>query len=366
MAPNTHKYDIAIIGAGPAGCAAALGLGKSGYRVALIDKGSFPREKVCGDAIPGPAIKALAGTFPFFEKEFDRLEEKQAVSSSRIMLNSGRSINYKWVLRAYNIKRDIFDTFLLSLVKKYADVHILTNFEVDRIISGTEAIVKSVDPEKEIFSRILIDCSGASSLSRRPVTGDRKPVFAVRAYYKGLNLDANTNYFWVDKKFLPGYFWAFPLPGDEFNVGFGIMTGKQGKMKKNPKEAFEQFISSDRMKHVFSAAKPLSAQKGAFIPVGGRKNAYSDYGIMFAGDAASLADPLQGHGIDKAVVSGMLAANQAIRCLESNDFSSEFISAYDTMVKIGLEKELRKNRNRMKLLSGAPFLLDLYSYLKNG
>jgi geranylgeranyl reductase family protein len=361
---NTKRYDIAIIGAGPAGCAAALGLGKRGYRIVLIEKEKLPREKVCGDAIPGPAINALESTFPFFKNEFNTLKQKQSIKSSRIMLKSGRSINYEWVLPAYNIKREIFDDFLYRLIKKYADVNILSNYEVEQIIPGTESIIKPKNDKGQISARIIIDCSGAGSVFRKPETGNRRPVFAIRNYFKGLSLDANTNFFWVDKKFLPGYFWAFPLPGGEFNVGFGIMTGKGGKAEKNPKEALAHFIASDRMAHIFGDARALSIPKGAIIPVGGGKNVYSDAGLLIAGDAASLADPLQGHGIDKAVVSGMLAARQAIQCFQANDFSADFISGYDHFIKAGLERELRKNSKRMKLLSGAPFLLDLYSYFK--
>ncbi|RLD37685.1 MAG: NAD(P)/FAD-dependent oxidoreductase, partial [Bacteroidetes bacterium] len=104
---DTNIYDIAIIGAGPAGCAAALGLGKSGLKVALIDKDRFPREKACGDAIPGPAISTLEKAFPFFQDEFFNLKKKHRIRSSSIILNNGRPIDYYWKLPAYNIKRSL-------------------------------------------------------------------------------------------------------------------------------------------------------------------------------------------------------------------------------------------------------------------
>ena len=52
-------YDISIVGAGPSGCACVLALQGSGLRVIVLDKDTFPRYKICGDAIPGPAFKAL-------------------------------------------------------------------------------------------------------------------------------------------------------------------------------------------------------------------------------------------------------------------------------------------------------------------
>ena len=63
---NTFDYDVAIVGAGPAGSACALALRRSGLRVALLDKATFPRDKVCGDAVPGHALKALRQLDPAF------------------------------------------------------------------------------------------------------------------------------------------------------------------------------------------------------------------------------------------------------------------------------------------------------------
>ena len=70
------EYDVAIIGAGPAGCACALALKDAGCKVALLDKQSFPRDKICGDAIPGRAVKTLKSIDPAFEAAFRAFPEK--------------------------------------------------------------------------------------------------------------------------------------------------------------------------------------------------------------------------------------------------------------------------------------------------
>lgn len=368
--PNSeHKsYDVAIIGAGPAGCAAALGLGQSGLRVVLIDKAEFPRGKTCGDAIPGPAIKALKNAFPFFEKEFLKLEKRQQISSSKIMLKRRRSIDYQWTLPAYNIKREIFDAFLLSLVKKYTSIDILTGWPVDKIIPGKTHMVKSGQADQALHAKMIIASDGANSVVEKCIqhqaANAQKQVFAIRAYFNDVHLDTSTNYFWVDKKYLPGYFWAFPLPDGEFNVGFGMKISRDGKARQNMKGVLEEFIQSEKMKYIFSESRQLTDTSGAFIPIGGKKLSYSGDGYLLTGDAAHLADPLQGHGIDKAVVSGLLAAHHTMNCFKENDFSEAFNISYDMMIRSGIEKELRKNRQQQILVISFPFLLDLYSWIK--
>jgi len=79
---NETHYDIIIIGAGPAGTACALALRESGLRVALVDKSTFPRDKTCGDAIPGPTLKVLRKLLPDSDEIFDQFAEKQRIQSS--------------------------------------------------------------------------------------------------------------------------------------------------------------------------------------------------------------------------------------------------------------------------------------------
>jgi len=81
----TSEFDVIISGAGPAGCTAALALGSSGLRVALIEKERFPREKICGDAIPAYVPKVLNTINPEYGKAFEELSEKEKISVCRII-----------------------------------------------------------------------------------------------------------------------------------------------------------------------------------------------------------------------------------------------------------------------------------------
>ncbi len=361
-------YDIAIIGAGPAGCAAALGLGNSGLKVALIDKAEFPREKICGDAIPGPAIKTLNGIFPFFEDAFLKLAPIHRIKLSRIMLENGRSISYYWKLPAYNIKREVFDQFLLELVRRNTDTEVKTGFSVKEIVDGNSILIHSKKASESISAKMIIGCDGTNSITAKtfhhPTSNIQHPVMAVRSYYKGLNLNDDTNFFYIIKKYLPGYFWIFPLGDDAYNVGFGVKTDKYGKVAVNMKDVLEEFLQSNHMKEAFLNSQQLSAPSTAMLPIGGRKGSYSGDHYLLAGDAACLADPLQGHGIDKAIVSGLLAAHHSINCFKVEDFSSAYNASYDLAIKSGIEKELRRNRQRQVMLLNFPALLNLYSHIK--
>ena len=362
------KYDIAIIGAGPAGCAAAMGLGNSGLKVCMIDKAEFPREKICGDAIPGPAIKTLNNSFPYFQDAFFKLEDKQRIKLSRIMLENGRSLRYYWKLPAYNIKREIFDQFLLNLVREHTNTKILSGRQVKEISNGTPMIIHSKKDMNTISARMIIGCDGAGSITAKSLGHQvhMKPesVMTIRAYFKGIKQSENSNLFFLFKQDMPGYFWSFPLSDGIFNIGFGIKTDKHGKAAEKMKDVLDGFLQSDQMKAAFKNCQQLSAASGALLPIGGRKGSYSGDHYLLTGDAACLADPLQGHGIDKAIVSGLLAAHHSIHCFKNDDFTAAFNANYDLAIKAGIEKELRGNRQRQLVLSNFPFLLKIYSRLK--
>ncbi len=126
-------YDIAIIGAGPAGTSCALALKTSGLSVALIDKSNFPRNKTCSDAIPGPTLKFLNQIHEPSVEEFNRFEYKQQIKSSILYLANGDSMDIEWKGKAYNSQRISFDNFLLDQVKKHTETSIYEGIRIKDI-----------------------------------------------------------------------------------------------------------------------------------------------------------------------------------------------------------------------------------------
>ena len=98
-----HHFDILIVGAGPAGTGAAIELCREkDLSFALIDRDSFPRDKICGDAIPGPAFKEMVRIFEDHDI-LSKVEKGRKVRSTRVCNESREVMDIHWVLEAYNI-----------------------------------------------------------------------------------------------------------------------------------------------------------------------------------------------------------------------------------------------------------------------
>lgn len=364
-------FDILILGAGPAGTSAALALKDSGLTIALVDKASFPRHKTCGDAIPGPTLKALRQIIPDFDTELKQLTLKQSIKHCHIVAPNNKTIGIDWQAEAYNSPRESFDNFLFTQVKKHTATKIFEGFEAHEI-SRENGIwsLKERHNDTTLQAKLLIGCGGANSILSKHVANhvlDRERYCtAVAAYYKGINSDDLTNKFYLFKNYLPGYFWVFPLGDNTFNVGFGIVSSQAAKHNIKLREVMDSIISQEpNVKPLFATAEKVSEVKGFGLPIGGKEIPISGEGYMLAGDAASLIDPLQGHGIDKAAYSGIFAAQQAVACFEKNDFSVDFLKLYDQKVYAKYGAELKRNYQLMRMLNKQPWVVNIAAKFAN-
>jgi geranylgeranyl reductase family protein len=358
-------FDVTIVGAGPAGCATALALRNSGLRVALIDKHFFPRDKVCGDAIPGRAITHLKEIYPSFEEELSTFNKKLLTKSTACFYNN-KKVEFNWVQEAYTSARMDFDNLLFSIVKNKTTTKVFEDIEIKEIIKNEDGFILQSRNNKISFkTTFIIGADGINGVTAKKLAGyqiDRNHhVASVRAYYKNIaDVSESRTEIYFDKKYLPGYFWIFPLNDNVSNVGFGMLSEDVAQKKINIKKSFYDFIErSETLKNKFSTAEQDGGLMGCGLPLGSKWVKMSGDNFILTGDAASLIDPASGSGIGNAVLSGKLAAEQVMKCFAGANFSADFIKAYDKKLYKIIGAELKRNGFALKYLSRIPFFINL-------
>jgi geranylgeranyl reductase family protein len=358
------EYDVLILGAGPSGAACALALKDSGLRVALLDKSSFPRDKICGDAIPGKAVRALHQLNPDYVTALRKIAGTPPIRRGRVVAHNGVEASVPWVLEAYNSPRLDFDLFLVDLVKKHTTTHFLFDTRIEDVNIVQDGVVLS-SKDHSFKGKIVVACDGAHSIIAKKLAGftlDRNHFCgAVRVYYRNIEgSDPQLNECFFSKKMMPGYFWVFPVADNLYNVGFGMLSKSISKKKVNLEKAlFEVIDEFPELRKRFENATLVSKPQGMGLPLGTRRLKLSGDRFLLCGDAASLIDPISGAGIDTAIISGITAAEHIIKHRDHPNFSGAVNLSYDKSVYEKLGKSLKRNTRILRTISRFPFLLQL-------
>jgi geranylgeranyl reductase family protein len=364
MRAVTTDFDVIICGAGPAGCTAALTFGSSGLKIALIEKKKFPREKVCGDAIPAFVPKVLSTINPEYTKAFEGLAGNNKVNICRIFSPGKRSLDLKFAEYGYICRRMIFDAFLFDLAGQLPEITIFHETSVQNISENISEIIIRTDKNQDLKTQLVIGCDGANSLIRRYFTGKETDFnycsSAVRAYFRNIiGNPPDTFELHFLKKLLPGYFWIFPLQDNQFNVGLGLPSTAVNREKINLRSELLRII--EKVPYIskrFLKAELTSEIQGSLLPLWSRKIPVSGNRFMLCGDAASLINPASGAGIGQAMQSGRYAGWQALKCFEKNDFSANFMKYYENTLYEKLWKENKQNLILRNLILKNPWIFD--------
>ena len=352
-----NNYDIIIIGAGPAGTSAALYANKLGLKAIIIDKSTFPRDKICGDALSGKSIRYM--------KELDILDEVSKLKGSSIkriifgspnhkqfsiFLNNPHHTHHAGTIKeGYVIPRMEFDNFLFEKAKNVTQIE--ENFNFSEILYDKNQIIgikgNQNKKNREIYAPIILGCDGAKSTLVRKLgfhkEDEKNTAIAIRCYYEGVkDLTDQIELHFVDEV-LPGYFWLFPAGENIANVGIGLSKKQAKKDERKLTEILNEVTESDFFKNRFSESKRLENPKGWSLPLGRIERTCYGNGFMLLGDAAGLIDPFTGEGIGNAMASAKFAIDVAAKALNEKDFSNEMFSDYQKLVWKELGSELRRS-----------------------
>ncbi len=360
--------DIVIIGAGPAGCSTSLFLAKNKIPHTIIDKAIFPRDKVCGDALSGKVVYVMKQLNPEMIDDYNNNSNQFMPSwGVKFVAPNGKSIDIPFKsdvskekhAPGFISKRIDFDASLFNkLDKNYANV--LDGTELLDVIKTNDGITIQLKNNIESFEikniKMLIGAEGDRSLVAKKLSDIKKEndhyCAGIRAYYEGVTELHDQNFIELHflEELLPGYFWIFPLPNGQANVGAGMLSSSVSAKKVNLKEDMLRAIANNpKIKHRFANAKLVNNIQGWGLPLGSKKRVISGNNFLLTGDAASLIDPFTGEGIGNAMYSGMLAAAHIQNCIKQNNFSAEFNQTYDKAFYDRQWDELKLSHTMQKL-----------------
>ncbi|MBI3653207.1 MAG: geranylgeranyl reductase family protein [Acidobacteria bacterium] len=326
-------WDVAIIGAGPAGATAAIHLANQGHRIVLLDKDDFPRDKVCGDGLIADTIAALkrAGLYEAVKARGFETGIGTVYSPSRVTFDvRGQFITLKRILLDEMIMKKAVASGATFCKSKVADIHILPDDSLSLTCGEAEARLRA---------RIVFVATGANveiptklGLVKNPAPS----AVALRCYVRSA-VKLEKLIISYDRSITPGYAWIFPLGNGEFNIGCGIAYRGSKNDGNNLREVFQNFIESFPIAgEIIRKADALMPIKGARLRCGLKGTWAKGQGnLLVLGESIGATFPFTGEGIGKAMETGELAAEIAHQALHSGDFNH--LKAFPER----LEKELK-------------------------
>ena len=349
----SRDADVIVVGAGPAGSATAHHLALAGHDVLLLEKTSFPREKVCGDGLTPRAVRSLVSMGIDTSEQAGWLHNK----GLRI-IGGGMRLEIPWPdlasYPAYGLVRprsDFDDLLARQAVKSGAVLRentAVTGPVLDKAGRITGVTTKGENGAVTYSAPLVVAADGNSSrlalamgLEKRD---DRPMGVAVRTYYRSPRHDDDWLESWLElwdrgddgrERLLPGYGWIFGVGDGTSNVGLGILNTSTAWGKVDYKDLLKRWLDQTPEEWGFRDENRTQPVRGAALPMGFNRQPHYTNGMLLVGDSGGMVNPFNGEGIAYAMESGEIAAQVIGQALARStaDARERALQAYPQTLK---------------------------------
>lgn len=330
----TRRYDVLVVGGGPAGAATGYWLAEAGHDVLVVEKKAFPREKTCGDGLTPRAVKQLAdmGLEDAIARDHHRFDGLRAVAH-------GVTLELKWpehpiypahgyVVRRRDLDRMVAEHAVKAGANVWQGAEAVAPVLERGLVRG--ATIQRKDPGaqgggprgqgamEEVSARYVVIADGANSRFGRALGTSRDKTYpqgmAIRAYYESPLHDDP----WIESALdvrdrqgasLPGYGWIFPVGDGTVNVGIGLLSTFRDWKSVNTSHLMDEWAATAPEYWGLTPEGRCGAPTGGRLPMAGSVGPKSGPTFLVVGDAAGQINPFNGEGIDYAYETGRLAAS---------------------------------------------------------
>jgi geranylgeranyl reductase family protein len=357
------QYDVVIVGGGPAGSSSAIALGRLGYKVALIDKSRFPREKLCGDfvnPINRPIFQSLGVEEQLLACNHERVVGFRITSvcgaAAEVALPSAAGADRCGL----GMRRADLDNVLIEHAKSHG-VAVREECrvrELQRDRKNWRIEIEDVNGMDHLRAGILIGADGRNSrvAYRLGMAGRRTAAGRSIGFQLRLRCDRGLEGNIEIHLFPGGYAGVVGLGGGLINLGFAVerhcwsrepsMTALlDSRLSKNPH--LKTILERSEIESEFRSAYPV------YFP---RRRCFGD-AFLLAGDAAQVTEPITGEGVYFAMKTGLLAAEAVDSAYRRGDLSAGQLAMYETTRRRALGTRRGLN-TLLRFLVYRPALLD--------
>lgn len=371
------EVDVAIVGGGPSGSAAAHYLATRGHSVLVCEKKSFPREKTCGDGLTPRAVKVLQEMGLQDELDtWERVEGLRVHAAGKTLELGFPSLddfgNYGLVKPRKDLDRIVLDNaeaqgakvlYNTEVKEPTFDRGVVSGFTAKRGGLGRSAEQARGGDLEEVRSKFVISGEGAATRFTRQLARDRDPGYpmglAIRQYFRSPMQSSGWFEAYLDVRSsgdsLPAYGWVFPVGDGRVNAGVGLLSTYGAWRDVNLNRLQDVFIGGLPADWEINAQTVCSRPRAGRLFMGGSVRPPHGPGFLLTGDAAGFINPCNGEGIAYAYETGRIAARHIDDALRGG--STPTLGGYTDELQQTYGPYYRLGRRFVKII-GYPWLME--------